>query len=443
MKIVLADCYHDSDKGGGGMVAGAVAAIREACRARGAPSDISLLYRFSEDDPKFAHAARLTSAAFANCTVYPAPVSSRRGPGLAWLSWGLRVAVLGPLRLIAPGLSRHPGVSAMRQADLILFKGGNFYRSWSTNGAADLLAMLLLLYPAILAARMGKPYAFVAHTFGPFHTRTSRRLLRRVLSGAVYVSTREPRSGTILRQCGMPASSIRVTPDFGFGARPASDERARELLRRHALTCRDFIAFTARPWFYADRRKGRTQAFDAYLAGSAALLDYALECGVSKVALVVQNDGAHSANEPDLPVLEAVKALMRHQDRAVIIDQDYPYDDLCAIYGQARLTLGTRLHSCIFSFVAGTPPIAIAYSHKAPGIMQMMGCEEFVLDIEAFSVDEGKRLIKSALDGEEDLRHQLAQRAPALREALFNAVADATGQLDVESDKASRDPVTG
>jgi hypothetical protein len=61
MKIVLADCYHDSDKGGGGMVAGAVAAIREACGARGVRGDISLLYRFSEDDPKFAGAARLTA----------------------------------------------------------------------------------------------------------------------------------------------------------------------------------------------------------------------------------------------------------------------------------------------------------------------------------------------------------------------------------------------
>ena len=442
MKIVLADCYHDSDKGGGGMVAGAVAAIREGCGARGERGEISLLYRFSEDDPKFAGAARLTAPAFPDCPVHPAPISSRRGPGLAWLSWGLRVVVLGTLRLVAPGWSRHPGVVAMRQADLILFKGGNFYRSWSRNAAADLIAMILLLYPAILAARMGKPYAFVSHTFGPFHTAVSRRIVRRVLSGAVYVSTRESRSSTILRQCGVPASRVKVTPDFGFGASPASDERAHELLRCHALNSRDFVAFTARPWFYADRRTGQTQAFDAYLAGAAALLDHALESGVSRAALVVQNDGAHSVNEPDLPVLESVRARMRHKDRAVIIDHDYPYDDLCAIYGQARLTIGTRLHSCIFSFVAGTPPIAIAYSHKAPGIMQMMGLAEYALDIAALSIEDGKRLIQSVFEDEEELRRQLAQRAPALREALLDAVADAMQQPGVEPGEESRDGVS-
>ena len=54
MKIVLADCYHDSDKGGGGMVAGALSAIRHACAEADKEADVSLLFRFSEDDPQRA-----------------------------------------------------------------------------------------------------------------------------------------------------------------------------------------------------------------------------------------------------------------------------------------------------------------------------------------------------------------------------------------------------
>jgi len=58
MKIVVADCNHDSDKGGGGILAGALEAIRRACKARGRRPEVTLLYRFSQDDPRFRSAAR-------------------------------------------------------------------------------------------------------------------------------------------------------------------------------------------------------------------------------------------------------------------------------------------------------------------------------------------------------------------------------------------------
>jgi colanic acid/amylovoran biosynthesis protein len=424
MKILLADCYHDSDKGGGGMIAGAVGAIRHACKERGEEAEISLMFRFSGDDPKFLSAARHTAREFPDCRVLPAPVSSRRGPGLHWISWGARVMLSGTFRLLAPSMSAEPAVMAMREADIIIFKGGNFYRSWSSNPVADWIATFLLFFPAILARRMGKKYAFMSHTFGPFETRTAERLVRRIVTDAMYISAREQNSQAILAGCGIPVSRIAVAPDFGFGAYPAAKERAFVLLQHHGLVAGDFVAFTARPWFYADRRTGDSRAFDAYVEASAALLDHALETHVGQVALVVQNDGAHSRNEPDLPVLQAVLSRMRHPDRTVIIDRDYSFDDLCAIYGQARLMLGTRLHSCIFAFIAGTPPIAIAYSHKGPGIMSMMGLERYVLDISEPSIDRGKQLLGEMFASETALRAQIAKQAPRLRDSLYRSAAE-------------------
>jgi len=418
MRIILADCYHDSDKGGGGIVAGALGTIEQACAERGVQSEISLMFRFSEDDPRFRSAARLTSSKFPRYEVLPAPISSRRGPGIRWLPWGLRALVLAPLRLMLPQLSRHRSVRAMRGADLVIFKGGNFYRSWCANPLADAVALFVLMFPILLAIRLGRRFCLISHTFGPFHSALSRRIVRWILQRAFYVSCREHISRDILLECGLSPERVAVTPDTAFATHPTSQERLTGILGRYGLTPRRYAAVTTRPWFHAERRRGIEDRYRSYITGMAALCDYLLEGKVDRVALVVQNDGAHSVREPDIGPLREIRQAMQHGDAAVILDEDFPFDELTAIYGNALLTLGTRLHSCIFSLAVGTPAIAVAYGHKAPGIMAMAGAEDYILDIGDLSVAEGKKKIDDVVAQRERLSARFRGRVAKLHDEI-------------------------
>ncbi|NQT88687.1 polysaccharide pyruvyl transferase family protein [bacterium] len=410
MRIVLADCYHDSDKGGGGILAGAVRSIERVCAEQDVKPELSLLFRFSDDDPAFGNAARFSSREFPDCAILPAPVSSRRGPGWRWLPWALRALIAAPLRLLFPRLSRHPAVRAMRQADVVIFKGGNFYRSWSRCVLPDAVALFLLTYTLLLARRLGKRTCVISHTFGPFHSRLSHRLMGWALRHADYISCREEPSRQALLACGLPPEAVHVTPDTGFGAWAAPDIAA--LLAQHSLEPGAYAAVTARPWFYGD-----DSAYRAYVAAMAKLCDHLVET-VGAVALVVQNDGSHSRNEPDLPPLRDILAAMIRGDRATLIDADLPFDALTAIYGHGALTLGTRLHSCIFSLAAGTPPIAVAYSHKAIGIMGMASAGDYVLDIANLSVADGVRMIDDVLARRDELSARQTARVAELRSEI-------------------------
>jgi polysaccharide pyruvyl transferase WcaK-like protein len=421
MRIVLADCYHDSDKGGGGIVAGALRAIEAVCARRGVEADIALMYRFSADDPRFASAARLTRREFPDYPVLPAPISSRRGPGLAWLPWAVRALGAAPLRLLAPRWSRHPSVRALRVADAVVFKGGHFYRSWRRNPVLDAGALFLLTYPVLLATRLGRRCALVSHSFGPFQSAAARRMIRRVLSRADYVSCRERHSRDILLACGLRPEQVAVTPDTGFGAYPADAARTEELLARYALTPGRYAAVTARPWFFT--RGGRDEAkYRRYIVGMAALCDYLAEAKVARVALVVQNDGAHSRREPDLGPLRDIQAAMARRASAVLVDDDLSFRDLTALYGGALLTLGVRMHSCIFSLAAGTPALAVAYGHKSRGIMEMAGAERFVLDVADLSADEGRRLIDEIVAQRDALSARFRARVAELRAGIEAAM---------------------
>jgi polysaccharide pyruvyl transferase WcaK-like protein len=205
------------------------------------------------------------------------------------------------------------------------------------------------------------------------------------------------------------------------------------ILARYRLQPGRYLAFTTRPWFYAERRRGDETRYRSYVANAAALLDWSLEAGhVDRVALVVQNDGAHSANEPDLPVLHDIQARMRQADRAVLMADDFTSQELCGVYRTALAVLGTRLHSCIFASVVGTPPVAIAYSHKAQGIMGMLNLADHVLDIHDLSVERGQAILGKIAAERDELAAQMTPRVAQLRRDLEQAVLQALagGQAD-------------
>lgn len=54
---------------------------------------------------------------------------------------------------------------------------------------------------------------------------------------------------------------------------------------------------------------------------------------------------------------------------------------LKAAYGLMDIFIGTRLHSNIFALTAGTPAVMLQYQYKTRGVVEMMGLEDWVIDI--------------------------------------------------------------
>lgn len=425
MNIVVADCYHDSDKGGGGIVGGTLEAIYHTCRKHKCEPQISLLYRFSADDPRFASAARLTRKVFPQAEILPAPISSRHGPGLKWIVWFFKAFLIGPIRLIFPRLSSHVSVKALRKADIVIFKGGNFYRSWTKNPILDTVGLYLLTYTLLLCRRLKCNFYLFSHSFGPFHSNLSRKIMSFALEMAEYISCRESISKDNLIACGMKTEKIHIDCDLGFAATIADRHRTEDILRRYGLKPFEYVAVTARPWFQSQRKQGIEEPYNKYIKNMAEMCDYVIEEKHKKTALVLQNDGAHSVNEPDIFPLRDIRQNIQNKDETIIMDDDFTFEELVAIYANAELIIGTRLHSCIFSFTVGTPSIAIAYAHKAEGIMKMMGAENFMLKIENLNASDGKKMIDEIIANRKELSAKYISRAKKLKNNLFDSMEKA------------------
>src|SRR5690554_6950790 len=76
MKILVIDAYHDSDRGGVGILAGLVHSLRTAVSRRKEPLQISVVYRFSSNDPRFATATRHTKQMFPDIRILGSPINT-------------------------------------------------------------------------------------------------------------------------------------------------------------------------------------------------------------------------------------------------------------------------------------------------------------------------------------------------------------------------------
>jgi colanic acid/amylovoran biosynthesis protein len=100
-----------------------------------------------------------------------------------------------------------------------------------------------------------------------------------------------------------------------------------------------------------------------------------------KVYFFPQVFGPTRSQDDRLISARIARQLHADPEHVVLITQPIPPAILKSIYGRMTVFLGTRMHSNIFAISAGTPVLAIGYLHKTAGIMQMLGLEHWVVDI--------------------------------------------------------------
>jgi colanic acid/amylovoran biosynthesis protein len=421
MRIAIIDAYHDSDRGGAGILSGLLEMLQTVAEELDQTLDIGIVYRFSQNDLRFATASRHTSRAYPKASIYSAPLSTtQRAPGIAGWSKLLVVLLVSLLKLALPTLSRDPAVRVIAKADIVISKGGHFYRSYRKGSVQGALGAYLSFYTLLLALRLRKKVYVLAHSFGPFTSSGSRKVATAVLSRVHFLSTRESESRRILSEIGISTSSVEVLPDTAFALMPTDEATIACFLEEKGLKKRQFALITALHWSFPELElKEAEEAYTRYLDEMAHIADHLITSHyVEKVVLAVHNDGQHAPSEDDSKPVTEIYDRIQHKEAALVICDDLSPAFQAGFYGQARVVVGTRMHSVIFALVGGAPAIAISYTHKTDGIMRMVGLADYVLDIASISWADALTKIGNLLANEKSVAESTTHRVSQLRSQL-------------------------
>ncbi|MBI4497799.1 MAG: polysaccharide pyruvyl transferase family protein [Chloroflexi bacterium] len=312
-------------------------------------------------------------------------------------------------------------VAALRQADLMLWGGGQLLQNASSK--PFLVAQLALVQTAHL---LGTPVMGFAQGVGPVQGAVSREAARRVVQGVQVFTVRDAPSAAALRGLSVGRLPVQVTADPALLLTPSPPARAASLLARTGVQ-RPFVAFALRRWgHYAGgwlpvgvmARRGAWPAqherwFDGVLTDLARAADFVVERWGAEVLFVPMCPGG---DQQDDLVAAAVRSRMAHAADAHLLNVDLSPSDLAAVLGAAEAVVGIRMHPLILAALSGVPGIALSYQGKGAAFLERLGLGRYALPIEEFRAADLIARLESLWRERAALRETVAAQVRVLRE---------------------------
>jgi len=291
----------------------------------------------------------------------------------------------------------------LNNSSLILSCGGGFIND--TSGAT----FLRHLYSIELANRLDIPVMIYSQSIGPFLKNRYARLTQTVLNGVDWITLRDHISKEHLEEIGVDQRKVVVAADAAFTLEPADTKTAEGILSGCGIDYDDnklLVGITARDWNFPES-KNPQESKNAYVNSLLSVIGWLLESKDARVVFLPQT-------EEDT---EIQKFLAKKSGRGNIkvLDLSLHPAKLKAVSGLMDLFIGTRMHSTIFSMSMGVPTISIAYLPKSVDLMNRIGMEDYVIEINKISPEWLRERVNASLNNRDHLKRVLRKETLRLK----------------------------
>jgi colanic acid/amylovoran biosynthesis protein len=246
-------------------------------------------------------------------------------------------------------------LAAYRKADVVVATGGTYLVEKYDLGQR--------IFDMQTALAMDRPLLLFTQSLGPFHLLANRRKLGRVFRAARLIMLRDQRSQTHIRDLGVAADALLVSPDAAF-ALADEDLVTRPIDPSPLAKFRPRIALSVRRWDHF--AKGSAQeGMQRYCEAFAALVVHLLNKYDAEVTFLSTCQGAPGYHD-DSHVAAAICATLPDDIRdRVRVDGDFHTPgELRELLREFDWVVATRMHLAILTLGVGTPVLPIAYEFK-------------------------------------------------------------------------------
>lgn len=309
-------------------------------------------------------------------------------------SFGVLVRIIRPSTLY----------ELITKADLIVFNGGNLFRSTSMT---DSIRLLALAFPLWHAAKKEKPYLI----FPQSSTRLEGigyYIVRSMLSNSQASFVREGKSHEYLQSI-YPALKIQKSCDLAF------------LINESSLCYpnkSNTVCFTIRGTTIGDL--GELDHEQKHKIKDR-ILKYVKKCISSgfEVKFVCQTEADKAFTED---CQAAVNKLYGHDHKIVFIDDVF---ELKTIYREASLLVGMRLHSIILAISEGTPCFGLfseSWGLKNPGVLSEFGLQYEYFDSDEDIIGTYESFPHDYIEGNSNLKYRSSDIVKGQSSSLIDAI---------------------
>lgn len=377
----------------------------------------------------------------------------------------LGVEVLPPL---TPALSAHAGMSAkllgtasslvdgpgkkrllalLARSDIVLGCGGGSLYSYRRVFPGTTFWQNIVHLR--LAALMGRPLVLLPQSFGPLKSAAARSAVKALLNAGpvVRILARERNSCELLRQLVPPPQQHRIAlcPDMAFYLRRsiAWPERPARLARPTT----PMLAVNLREWAFPEcgSAAGRGARREACLEAIAAASAFFVERCRGRVVVIPQALGPDPSEDDRAICQELVERVRARAGDPTLVEFVNPgtasLSEYLRLLSQVTLLIGTRLHACLLTMLAGAPAISIGYQPKSEGTLAMLGLQHLNMNISEISTGRLVSAMESVLADRDEVAAQIGQRVEEAAAHIDREVGSLLRSLAAEPIEAARHDV--
>lgn len=300
---------------------------------------------------------------------------------------------------------------AIRNADLLLIGGGGIIQSKTSFGN-----LLFHMSRAWLAEAVGTPWGAVGIGAGPVPHRIGRSLLRWTFRRAQFVYVRDAGSARYLKNLGVTANVVEYT-DLAFARAQlgqCADSPPESILH---------VGLSLRPPVGNARTRSK---HDEAIQFAGKVLT-AVRQAADALGKTVEIHFFSFNDEQDLAIGEALRQRQGNRFQVQLCPAEQGAEHQLDLIGKLDLMIGMRLHSVIFSALATTPAIAIAYDEKVREIASKLNLGVCTVDAD---VETGRltQNIICVLSKAGSMRSALLEAREHERQTALECLRDALGQ---------------
>jgi polysaccharide pyruvyl transferase WcaK-like protein len=251
-------------------------------------------------------------------------------------------------------------VKAVEDADIVISTGGHhittmFVPEAVTPQIFDMAAVLLL----------GKPLILWSQSIGPFNLTSPKNklMVQKILSGAGQIFIRDEDSIKQIKLMGVPSEKVSKTHESVFGlcdiVNSSTKPSKRQLVMGVAV--------------YVHTRANQIAEHKNHPFYFASLINHAIEAGFKVRFFPMELQGT------DRACIEAVIDNVDKKENCEIVEGFPGTSEHINAVAQCKIFVGHKTHSQIFSLVAATPLLAVAYHKKTEDFMAQFGLEKYCI----------------------------------------------------------------
>lgn len=284
-------------------------------------------------------------------------------------------------------------IDAIRGADLLILGGGGLFTDEKK------MAILIWSLQARIARMFGVPVFCMGQSVGPLRTSFGRDMTRNVYLNARGATVRDKKSVELLAELGVKKVTELADPVFALG-----DEQLKNI---GTDSPEKLAVFSVRPWKNAEA--------DTFYETLAAFIIWLWrKHGVKSVLVpfqILKDNDLECLNT----ILDRITGLAGDGEFAEIYEYSSDHNKVIELMSRADFVCGMRLHSLIFSALAGCPFIGISYSSKVRESAKKLGMDGFVIDLKTISLPLLTEKYEKISKDRNEIRAKMKQKSIELR----------------------------